>query len=363
MEISIASVCSGWSTECDCCKSYARYVPPLCDAHNIQLFLKYFLPGSKKISSALAYCNYFARKAKTSTKLRKFTGSISMGLVTRRNSYLMSALAVYNVHGRLNEYVGAPGNKGDIAAMLQPRLDHLNRGGFRVLHDICALVKPLGDITIDEEAELYITSTTIIPRLLAAKKHMDKIIENALKGDSSKHNVIDTRTVGAWKEAMIHLWDTYLAIFLDDQAFLCATILDPRNGCGRNLTVPIVKKAQRALEDELKIRFDLLEEKLLEENATERDSVPQPSNAGISVSASRQESTIPAEFPSKVIALIFGNRSGAEPSQSFPALRNCNTAHDEMSRLLHAVNRMGVYKKWDVDPMSLYRENCQFEIG
>lgn len=116
---------------------------------------------------------------------------------------------------------------------LQPRVNYLNNGGFRVLHDLCILLKPSADLTIDEEGELYIASTTVVPRLIAAEEHMSSIIDKTLKGNWSNMQIIDTRTLSTCKEVMNDLWKVYLAEYLHDELFLCATLLDPRNWCGR----------------------------------------------------------------------------------------------------------------------------------
>lgn len=334
-----------------------------CLQHSVQLFIKYFCSGSKRIASSLACCNYLAKTTKTSQKLRAAIGNIPAGVVTRWNSYLMSAVAVYDARMKLNEYVSSVRCASDVAKMLQPRLDYLNKGGFRVLHDVSVVLKPLADLTIDEEGELYVSSSTVIPRLIAARAHMTTVIDNALKNDRSGHKIIDPKIVGTWKEQVHELWDMYLESFLDDELFLCATLLDPRNGCGLNLTYAIAKNAERALRKYLQQRFKTFEDERFAQVENDPSDIQLSSkNAGAAVANSRSHATRGAQIPANVVAHLFGNRDAdASPVQT--GIPDYNNVKDELRELHKTVTSLNVFEKWNVDPMILYRGDCKLKLS
>lgn len=203
-----------------------------------------------KNASSRACCNYLAKTKKTSQKLRAAIGNIPAAVITRSNSYLSSGAAVYNARTRINDYVTSTSCSSDIAKGLRPHVYYLNKIGFCVLHDVSIVLKTLADLMIDEEGDYSGTLSVVIPLVLAAREDMSSIIDNALYNDRSENKIINTRNVGAWKEQMLELWDTYLLSFLNDELFLAATMLYPRNGCGQNLSnYAVAKKAQRALQN------------------------------------------------------------------------------------------------------------------
>lgn len=155
----------------------------------------------------------------------------------------------------------------------------------------------------------------------------------------------------------------YLSSFLNDDLFLCATLLDPRNGCGRNLTYAIAKDAERALRKYLQERYNTFEEERFAQNEIEYSNVELPSqNAGVAVANSRSQATTGAQIPADVVARLFGN-SGADETPGATEPRDYNNVKDELSELHKAVTRFDVFEKWNVDPMLLYHEDCKLKLA
>lgn len=94
----------------------------------------------------------------------------------------------------LDDYVNSAECGGDVAPLLRSRIDYLAQGGYRVLHDLVVILRPLMDMTI-EEGEYYATSSVVIPRLLAAKRKIDSILASAKSGNNSNGRIIDPRMV------------------------------------------------------------------------------------------------------------------------------------------------------------------------
>ncbi len=82
---------------------------------------------------------------------------------------ITTAHAVYIARNKINDCVDSARCDTDLPALLRLRVRYFNDCGYRVLHDMIVVLKPLMDITIDEEGNLYITSSAVVPRLVAAK--------------------------------------------------------------------------------------------------------------------------------------------------------------------------------------------------
>lgn len=186
-------------------------------SNSIQFFIKDCFAGSIKIASSLACCNYLAKATKTSQKLRTVIGNIPVGVITRWNSYLLSAVAVYNARTNINEYVNSVRCASDMASMVKPRVAYLNNGGFCFLHNVSVSLQTLVDLTIDEEGEISVTSSTVVPRLIAARENMTS---NSVKGYRNEARIIDPTSVATRKVQMHELWDTYQSSFLNDELFI-----------------------------------------------------------------------------------------------------------------------------------------------
>lgn len=65
-------------------------------------------------------------------------------------------------------------------------------------------------MTIDEEADLFIPSSVVIPRLLSAKRRVETLISKARDGDRSDGAIIGVQVVGGWRRPFADLWDTCL---------------------------------------------------------------------------------------------------------------------------------------------------------
>lgn len=153
----------------------------------------------------------------------------------------------------------------------------------------------------------------------------------------------------------------YLSSFLNDELFLCATLLDPRNACGRNLTYVVAKSAERALRKYLKERFDSFEERRMSDaNPSDIESPTQ--NAGVPVASSRSGATVSSLIPADVVAHLLGN-SGDSQSSNSTGVRDYNTVKDELRDLHKAVTKVNVFGKWTVDPMILYHGDCKLRLA
>lgn len=238
----------------------------------------------------------------------------------------------------------------DLALQLRSRLEHLNQGGFRVLKDTCTLLKPLADLTISAEGEHYVTASTVIPRLLAAKKHADEIFQATNNGDDYNGSITDPLVVSQWNGAWKKLWDTYLHGFITDELFLCATLLDPRNGCGRNLTPPILLKAKAALLERLQKQF----EKLQNVADEHRGVIDVPLTNPV---IDQGDDALSADY----VASIFGSQTSSteSPNKNFCTY---NTAEEELKTLFDEVNRTNAFKKWYTNPIDMYKKSSRLQL-
>lgn len=90
--------------------------------------------------------------SKLSQNINAAVVTIPCGVPTRWNSYINCAHKVYQARSKIDDYLYSASCDGDIVASLQPRLNHLTQGAYRVVHDSIVLLQPLCHVTIDEEA-------------------------------------------------------------------------------------------------------------------------------------------------------------------------------------------------------------------
>lgn len=95
-----------------------------------------------------------------------------------------------------------------------------------------------------------------MPRLFTAKSKINLIIANTRRGDRSNGEILDCALVKSWKTLISELWDKYLDGFLHDDLFLCATLLDPRNGYSSSLSWVLLKDAIAALKNRLMLIYE-----------------------------------------------------------------------------------------------------------
>lgn len=314
-----------------------------CLQHSLQLLLKHFCIIQSEVSTAMACCNYLARLTKVSQKVRSAVGNIPAGVCTRWNSYLNSAMVVYNARAKFDEYVNSASCSSSIAPVLRCRIEFLAQKGYRILHDMVKFLKPLMDITIDEEGELYITSSLVIPRLLTAKRKMVTILNAAKNGCRSNGCIIDPDLVASWEPLFNDLWNSYLDGFIHDDMLLCATLLDARNGCGRELSVSLLSEAKTALQSHLLQKYDNLVE---ESDILDVDNVA----AGPSVASRRNEALNTYILPQSAVARVFGVESTASDS----SITREKAVEEELAFLFRAVNNSGMVGKWDKNPLDMF---------
>ena len=147
-----------------------------------------------------------------------------------------SAESVYNARAKLDSFIHSSNCDGKMIDSLDIRVSMLQSGGYHVIHDIIVLLRPFCDITICEEGDKYPTSSVIIPRLLSIKSDVDKLFLFAEENNRQAAKILSPRNVNSWKESFMSLWEKHISGFLEDEIFLMATIVDPRNSCGSQLT-------------------------------------------------------------------------------------------------------------------------------
>lgn len=332
-----------------------------CVQHGLQLFLKYMCATQRDVASAIASCNYLAKLTGVSQKFRAAVGRIPPGVPTRWNSFIVCAAAVYNKRTLIQEYVDDVSTDRTVAALLEPHVAHLRRGGWHVLYHLVVFLKPLMDITIDEEGELYITSSMVVPRLCAAKDQMDTMLERCAAG--VRDDVIkNPDIIKGWAVLVNKLWDTYLAGFCSDELFLVATMLDARTKAGASLTKPLKDAAVAALKARLSAEFDRQE---AARHAAAVAGPPQPSNAGAQVADARagalpDANKIASHFD-EIFAMAGAANAGVGGMPINAPPRTYNTVGDELLALLTAIKQADMDMK--MDPMSLYRNNRHLQLA
>jgi hypothetical protein len=197
-----------------------------CAQHALQTVLKYMVATLRSVALAIGAANYMAMRSKTSQHFAQLVGRFSTGTKTRWNSFIRLAEQIYNARVKLAQYNL---NEDRESAKFDEQYNVLHADGFKTLHDFCLLVAPLMDITIDEEGERYITSSSIIPRMHSAVDKIDGLFalnSQAVPGGGFQR----PREVARWQQHFQHLSTTYLKPFFDDEMFLVATMLDRRQG-------------------------------------------------------------------------------------------------------------------------------------
>lgn len=134
-------------------------------------------------------------------------------------------LAAYNDRAFSNS-LGA-----DLSAAFQATYVQLTAGGgFETLHDVVTLLEPLMAITIDEEAELYITSSAVVPRLVDVHREIAAIFAACKPSVVSQPpdlpagvTIMNKESVNNWAGVFDCLWATYVQAFTEDELFLTAS--------------------------------------------------------------------------------------------------------------------------------------------
>ena len=197
-------------------KSAARQlaVERPCLQHHLQLFLKWFCITNRALASAISACNYLAKLSAISSKFREAVGKIPAGVVTRWNS----------------DFVHSSSFGASVTVSMAAQTDLLNSYGYKVLQDMVTLLKPLMQITIDEEGELYITASAVIPRLLYAKKYTDNVFDMANGGSRPAEfsQLLMPELVKEWRPCFDELWAKYIKKFIDDPLLKVASLVDIR---------------------------------------------------------------------------------------------------------------------------------------
>jgi hAT family C-terminal dimerisation region len=106
---------------------------------------------------------------------------------------------------------------------------------------LALVFQPFVDLLLGEEGEYYITSSPVVPRLVAEKKRIEDIMTQAANGDTSS-GITRPALVAGWKTNFDRLWQRYVSAFIEDEIFLSATVFDPRFGL-RALPQDLRKKA------------------------------------------------------------------------------------------------------------------------
>ena len=217
-------------------------------------------------------------------------------------------------------------------------------------------------MTIDEEGEYYVTSSVIVPRLVTAKRRIDQLISNAIDGRRSNGQIIDPQLVKTWKLPFEELWNGYLEEFVHDPLFLCATLLDPRNVCGKTLSWTVLKRGTAALKEKLSAKFEEFEEERISRtlapvvpDLNSQDAVP-----GIRVATARAAAIGEDELSHAVVAAAFGagrDHESSSQDHNGPSTlfhRTYNNVSDELRALFDAVRSSDMDGKWKRNPMDMY---------
>ena len=118
------------------------------------------------------------------------------------------------------------------------------------------LLTPLMRIMIDEEAEKYITSSAIVPRLLHEKNEIETMFAAARQ--EGQTIFLKAERVQRWQLTLDKLYDAYVLPFTADEEFLAATMLDRRWGT-ESLPPGSLRAAGAALRARLEAHHDVLE--------------------------------------------------------------------------------------------------------
>lgn len=324
-----------------------------CFQHGLQLFLKHFCATQRDVATAMASCNYLAKLCGLSQKFRSAVGTIPAGVVTRWNSFIKTARVVLSKRNELANYAFGANIDRKLAELLKPHVTQLHFSGFNLLHDMLQLLAPLTDITTNEEAELYITSSSVIPQLIAAKKRMDTILAASATGDSLSGAICNPAKVASWKDLVTLLWDTYVAEFVTDDLFLTATMLDGRWQLGASLPQELVTKAGDCLRRRMKSVFDRLEsERKIAARVIAAGIANQSANSGGAQVANARVASAHAVARA---AAALGVSVEAQPQAWALPPRPYNDVETESKQLINAICN-GALEMHD-DPMQIFKNN------
>lgn len=186
------------------------------------------------------------------------------------------------------------------------------------------------------------------PRLLAAKRKVGSVLVSAKAGNKSDGFIIDPRLVSTWENTFYNLWYTYLEEFLFDK-LLSAVLLDPRNGCGRVLSIELLTEAKGSLVSHLEMKYDQIQEKRTEERSKDGDDIPQ--NAGVSVSSGRSEALGTHLLPKNAVARALEVDCSEDESNS----NHKKIVKNQLIQLFNAVTSSNYVGHWKSDPMNFYK--------
>ena len=103
---------------------------------------------------------------------------------------------------------------------MEPHISALkDANGLEALQDTVTILEPLMDITIDEEGEYYITSSSAIPKLHQAKHILDAFLTYAQRNSSAGGKLRNPGQTASWIPTIKRLWDVYLQPFMEDELF------------------------------------------------------------------------------------------------------------------------------------------------
>jgi hypothetical protein len=335
-----------------------------CVMHALQTVLKYSIATIKPIAEAISAANYMASRSKTSQHFAQLVGKWSTGTKTRWNSYLRLASKIYEARTKLAAYSQ---NEERESAKFDVQFNVLHTGGFRVLNDVCSLLMPLMEITIDEEGERYITSSSVIPRLSSAIADMEsKFGANRL--DPPAAGFLRPQLVRLWEAPIMALLNTYLKPFYEDELLLCATLLDRRFG-HESLSHNLLAVAVAAL----KIRLYKVHARLTEAHAIVVDEWrrahelaqapvrPPQREQGLDpeVAAARSAQVLEHAHDANLLNLLFGGGGGGDGDEALVGgpTPNFRSVDDEMKVLAKLPKLHGT-----ADAMQVFRKDSPFNL-
>ena len=219
-----------------------------CFQHALQLVLKYFCLLNTDVKMALAAANYMAKLSKSSQVFAHHLGAaderpfkIPAGVPTRWNYYLICARAVVLKQNQILTWSAL--QHDGVSDAFRSALRILTSDGFACLTELCNLLEPLCDMTIDLEGEFYISISAVVPRLLENLARIEKEFSDALQAEPGRR-----RRMQGWKHIFDGLVTRHLSAFLDDNVCLAATLLDVRFSVSSLDSFPVTQsKAVRAL--------------------------------------------------------------------------------------------------------------------
>ena len=230
------------------------------------------------------------------------------------------------------------------------------------------MLEPVAAIAIDEEGELYITSSAVVPRLHDALAKLKTSFENAHNGAMSGFS--DHAEVCRWQPVVLRLASTYLEPFLDDELFLAATLLDNRYGVSA-LPANLLQRAASALRERLSTALDELDAEHAAELRRKADAAAVAAAAAAKAAADRQpnapkstvtdarSSVATFKHDDATFALAFGfNVNLSSPTPPPPPPKPFRSVDDEM-RILLSIKTLPM----NANAMSIYDAGYNLDIA